>query len=296
MKECLFLIILFLSSSLNAYELAIAAQFRDEAPYLKEWIEYHHMIGVDHFWLYNNSSEDNWEEVLQPYMESGLVEVFYWPSERSNYQSYHTMANQDALRRAKGNTKWVALIDIDEFLLPMKEKTMPECLEKHFSKASAIYANWRMFGTGGIYIDPYQPIISKLTSCSFKHHPRNLVGKTILRPERTDIDKIWYEHYMPLLPDVPGYFDGNGEDLHYDGTTLLDVPKHCDKYLRINHYNLRDENFYQNIRLPRAKSGVYGDPVLFEEHHESFSLIKDQALINFIKKNYPEMYESFWKN
>src|SRR2546425_7193021 len=115
-KTFLFLCI---ASKFIGYELAIASQFRDEAPYLKEWVEYHHMVGVDHFWLYNNSSKDNWEEALQPYVDSGLVEVFYWPSETCNYQEFHTEANKDALRRAKGNTKWVALIDIDEFLVPM---------------------------------------------------------------------------------------------------------------------------------------------------------------------------------
>ncbi len=69
-------IFILICSQLIGYELGIASQFRDEAPYLKEWVEYHRMVGVDHFWLYNNSSIDNWEEVLQPYIDEGLVEVF----------------------------------------------------------------------------------------------------------------------------------------------------------------------------------------------------------------------------
>lgn len=294
--QIIFLIIFSLSSSLIGYELVIVAQFREEAPYLKEWIEYHRLIGVDHFYLYNNASSDAWEQVLQPYIDSGLVEVFDWPSPMQNFQEYHTRANRDALTRARGLAKWVALIDIDEFLLPMKEKTMTECLEKHFSCASAIYANWRMFGTGGLYLEPGQPLLNHLIACAFKNHPRNLVGKSLVRPDRTDIDQIWYEHYMPLLPGGTGYYNGNGEDMHYDGTTLLSVERHCDKYVRINHYNLRDENFYQNTRLYRAKNGIYGDLTLLEEHHESFSLIRDLAVINFLKKNHPDAYERFWQD
>lgn len=33
----------------DRYYLAAAAIFQDEAPYLKEWIEYHKLIGVEHF-------------------------------------------------------------------------------------------------------------------------------------------------------------------------------------------------------------------------------------------------------
>ena len=36
------------------YYCSICAIFRDEGTYLKEWIEYHRIIGIDHFYLYNN--------------------------------------------------------------------------------------------------------------------------------------------------------------------------------------------------------------------------------------------------
>lgn len=30
--------------------LAVCAIFRDEAPYLAEWIEFHRLVGVEHFY------------------------------------------------------------------------------------------------------------------------------------------------------------------------------------------------------------------------------------------------------
>ncbi len=174
----------------------------------------------------------------------------------------------------------------------MKEKTLTECLENHFSEASAIYANWRMFGTGKVELLPNDFLLTRLKACAFKHHPRNLVGKSIVRPERVNIDQIWYEHYMPLLQG--GYFNGDGEEMNYDGTTYLDVPKHADKFLRINHYSHRDETFFFNSRLAKAKAGIYGELELLLEHYDAFSMIRDTYLIRFIQKNYPEMYEKFW--
>jgi hypothetical protein len=39
--------------------LSICAIFKDEAPYLQEWIEFHRLLGVEKFYLYNNNSRDN---------------------------------------------------------------------------------------------------------------------------------------------------------------------------------------------------------------------------------------------
>ena len=49
-----------ISSEINKkYNLSICAIFKNEAKYLKEWIEYHRIFGVDHFYLYNIGSRDS---------------------------------------------------------------------------------------------------------------------------------------------------------------------------------------------------------------------------------------------
>ena len=46
-------------------KIAICAIFKDEAPYLLEWIAFHRMIGVDLFVLYNNGSNDGGAELVR---------------------------------------------------------------------------------------------------------------------------------------------------------------------------------------------------------------------------------------
>ena len=36
----------------SLYQLSLILIFKDEAPYLQEWLEYHLMLGVQHFYLY----------------------------------------------------------------------------------------------------------------------------------------------------------------------------------------------------------------------------------------------------
>jgi hypothetical protein len=55
---------------------AVAAIFRDEAKYLKEWVEFHLLVGFDLLYMFNNLSQDNYLEVLNPYIESGQVIAF----------------------------------------------------------------------------------------------------------------------------------------------------------------------------------------------------------------------------
>lgn len=292
MKFILLYCLLFgsLVQNLVAHELAIVSMFRNTAPYLKEWVEYHHMIGVDHFWLYNDASTDNWEEVLRPYIKKGIVEVFYWPAGKPDWVPRQMEAFRDGIRRGVGTTKWVALIDQDEFILPMQDRSITECLKKHFSKAPAVYVNWRNFGTNGICVPRGLPLLSRLTACSIKRHSRNHVGKSIVRPEYVDIHRIWYPHHFPLLKGAK-YFDGDGnKTLIADGMDWKPDRKHHDRYIRINHYAFRDEKYFREIRLPRDSH-----PQLILKQHHAYNRRQDRTILSFIKKRYPNQYKKLWK-
>ena len=59
--------------------LVACAIFRDEAPFLAEWIAFHRLVGVDHFFLYDNGSQDEPESVLAPFLAEGCVTLKPWP-------------------------------------------------------------------------------------------------------------------------------------------------------------------------------------------------------------------------
>ena len=55
------------------YKVSVCAIFKNEAPYLKEWIEFNHLVGVEHFYMYNNNSEDDYLAVINPYIEKSWI-------------------------------------------------------------------------------------------------------------------------------------------------------------------------------------------------------------------------------
>jgi len=129
--------------------IAICAIFRNETLYFKEWIEFHVLQGISKFFLYQNNSTDNWEEVLSPYIQSGLVSLIEWPySNPSQFLAYqHCLGNL----QGKPNL-WVAFIDCDEFLFSPTCPTAAEGLDALVSEHpdwGAIGVNWMCFGSGG---------------------------------------------------------------------------------------------------------------------------------------------------
>lgn len=296
---------LLLPLYLLSYEISIVAIFQNEAPYLREWIEYHRLIGVDHFWLYNDNSKDDWNSVLQPYIDEGVVEFCDWSFGRKEGKSWfhiQTSAYKDGLKKALGKTRWVALIDADEFILPMQNRSLKECLEKHYKAASAIHITWRQFGTGGVYLKEGQSQLFHLINCAEKSYPDNAVGKTMLRVEDALIDTLNHVNFCPLKPGAL-YFDGDGNPIKMKGgeqekPSLLRYrfirdKKHHDKYVRINHYTFRDETYFQNVKLERKRRRGSSDEMTFHQYR-NYSVDADFKIIDFLKLYYPEACRTIW--
>lgn len=126
------------------YNVSICAIFKNEAIYLKEWIEFHKIIGVDHFYLYNNLSEDNYKEVLKPYIQEGTVEVIQWPYPQQQMEAY-----TDFIGNHASETKWVGFIDIDEFVIPKEDNNIYDFLNR-FEKYPAVLIYWKLYGSSGL--------------------------------------------------------------------------------------------------------------------------------------------------
>jgi len=126
--------------------LAICAIFRNEAPYLREWIEFHRLVGVERFHLYQNRSDDAYESIVRPYVDEGLVELTQWP----RLPPCHLQAYQHFISRYTGEPWWVAFIDCDEFLFSPCYPTVSEAITAIAAPAwGALGVNWMCFGASG---------------------------------------------------------------------------------------------------------------------------------------------------
>lgn len=212
------------------YNICICAIFRNEAPYLKEWIEFHKIVGVEHFYLYNNFSDDNYKEVLLPYVEDGTLDLKEWPYKQGQMQAY-----QDCITKYSGQTKWIGFIDLDEFVVPIKYNSIYEFLRKFEKNRPSVLLYWRLFGTSGkMDRDRNTLITEEFTSCWPKY---DTVGKCFFNTKyeyefdgkyNTDMHAFWGKYKGVFLPPV------NFEDRMVVGDRNI---VHTNDFpIQINHY------------------------------------------------------------
>ena len=165
--------------SVPPWYLSAMAVFKNEAPYLEEWLAFCVLEGIEHVLLYDNSSTDNFREVLQPWIDVGIVELFDWPLHWKN--GAQTKAFLDALERLRGRSRWTAFIDIDEFLFSPTGERLPDVLKQYEGHAGVI-VNWQCYGSSGHRIRPDGLTIESYTQRARTNWARNRRVKTIVDP------------------------------------------------------------------------------------------------------------------
>lgn len=223
--------------------LSIAAIYRNEARYLREWIEFHRLVGAERFFLYNNESTDEHMEVLTPYIADGTVVWEDFPGFPPQLRCY-----QHCVETRRHDARWMAFIDLDEFLFSPTGRPVPEILGE-YEEHPGVAVNCLQFGTSGHLTPPPGLVIENYTRRLALDRPRSRIAKTIVDPERTI---------------------GVGSNAHYfvyrDGATAVDERRRpvrsealaspSVELLRINHYFTRSqEERERKLAAPRVDTG-----------------------------------------
>jgi len=249
------------------HEIAIASVFKDEAPWLKEWIEYHKLLGVTHFRLYNNESSDDYLAVLDPYLKNQEVEVIDWPKgkyDHLNWAVYRQWpACKDAINHLRSVSKWVALIDIDEFILPLEEDNLPDFL-KRYEDVCGIVLSWQCFGTSYVHQIPQNRLmIEMLVRKAEEHSFRNLPVKSIVRADLVDLSKRgWPPHTVRYKLGKKVVFPNRVEREETLDISLWEIHP---EIAVINHYVHRTEDFFRNKKMQKKQSPRIWKNLMSEE-------------------------------
>ena len=164
------------------YDVALCAIFKNEADYLKEWIEYHRIAGVSHFYLYNNFSQDDYQTVLAPYIASGDVTLTDWPYPQGQMAAY-----KDCVRKAGKESRWIGFVDLDEFVVPVDDDHLYDFLKKFEKNRGSVLMYWKIFGSGGRMRRDLLGLVTEDFTVSWNKH--------------TDIGKCFYNTAYDFIPD-----------------------------------------------------------------------------------------------
>ena len=223
-----------------AHELAVLAVMKDEGAYLKEWLDFHILAGVEKFYLYDNESTDNTTEILKPYLERGIVEYKYWPGRAQQNPVYW-----DGLNRHKNDARWIAVIDLDEFVVPVQNKTITEFLHTLPRGARELVMTWVMYGSSGHVHKPDGLVIENFRCHADRTRPAGC--KSIVNP------RFITRWANPHINEVAGFIvDENGKKLGRIDQT--NNPPTYNK-IRCNHYVTKSFDEYMSRGTRMAVSG-----------------------------------------
>ena len=250
--------------------LSIMAIMKNEGPYIKEWLDYHILVGVEKFYLYDNESTDDTKRILEPYIKKGIVDYTYWPGKAQQMIAY-----TDAFNKHANDTKWMAIIDLDEFLVAADYDTIPEFLETLPKNFAELVIGWEQFGSSGHKTKPDGLVIE-----NYKYHAAKSWGiKSIVNP------RLVYETTNPHTHEVAGFMiDENGKRLgRIDQTENRNITTHK---IRINHYVTKSFDEY----IERMNKGTATkQPISEYRSLEKFKMydkneVYDNTMDKYVKK------------
>jgi hypothetical protein len=222
------------------YTLVIAAVFKNEALIFKEWINFHIKWGIEHFYLVDNYSTDNYLEIIKDYPVT-LFQNNLTLNKSNIYEHYFKELP----------SKWVALLDLDEFLWSPIYKNIQEILDDSFSQ---IKIDCLHFGSSGHIIQPESVVKSFTKRAKFN---KNNFYKSIYQTKYLCSFGI-YGHIV------------NGQTVQLN-TKLI-----------INRYPIQSFNFFMTIKSTRKdwsdRNGYKRDKTYFI--YQDINEIEDLRLSN----------------
>jgi hypothetical protein len=252
--------------------IAVVAIVKGEARYLDEWVAFHRLIGVDQFYVYDNGGDGAFAATSPPAPK--LVTVIPWLTSvaavNPQLSAYcHALANFGARHR------WMAFIDIDEFLFPLKTRSLPEAL-LNFSELPGIAVPWHMFGTSGHGTPPDDLVIaSYIRRAPFPpalNDSQLLQYKSVVDPAA--VAAVGDGHWFYAHDGGRAAYTEKGVRLH--GFNDREPAFASSEFLRLNHYftrseqefegkiargDLQGEHFFKRSRYENLRAAIECDPV-----------------------------------
>jgi hypothetical protein len=128
---------------------------------------------------------------------------------------------------------WVAIIDVDEFLVPVSGRSVPNILQA-LEAFPGITINWVVYGTNGKLHREPGLVMERFRNHAVWNHPATYFSKVIVNPRHVTRCDVHDHYYVGGAPSVNVLGAPNGMWL------FARVPVHS--VLRINHYWLKSRD------------------------------------------------------
>ena len=261
---------------MNQRYLTLAAIVRDQEHYVKEWLTFYHLVGVERFVIVLHKCSDKTEEKIRelPFQEKIHIHRVV------NGEQYAQLGAYLWILDNYGKfTRWMMFVDSDEFCFGTKEDDLKTILAD-YEQHGGLLAHWYQFGSNNHTLKPQGLSIEALTTRAHDRHNAHRSFKTILQP------RCFLKFRSPHLADT-------------NPLTVTEDHKEVKPYwywmgdrkptwnvIRVNHYHVRSMEDW----VERYHRGQCNDPrPPYEYGSQSFkdrdnNDVTDHAILRFAGK------------
>jgi len=255
----------------NRARLSVMAIFRNEGHVLREWIEHYRLLGVEHFYLIDNNSADQYEGEIIEYIEEGIVDLFMCP-----FDGYQIGAYTEMLTMLRRETEWVGVFDLDEFVYPRHGERLHDLLSE-YERQEAVLIPWLSFGSSGLQDQP-RSVVDGFVRRGAASASRSFL-KAISRPGQIE---TMSQHNPRTHRGEKVLSNGRAVD---DSLFIELKEEEVDQFRIVNnHYRLQSRRYFQDVKTARPE--VHEDVrdraktmAFFDQYDELWCRIEDRRLV-----------------
>ena len=302
------------------FTLVIVSMFKNESMILEEWIQYYIDQGVEHFYLIDNGSTDNYEEKINKYIDKITLikdsfrvkpdttnKLKMFDDEKKEYifkdSSLHTqliLPNKYFLEKVKNESKWTMFIDCDEYIYSPKSKNI-FCFLKNINEnekcdeITDIFIPWKIFGSSDLNKQPKSIIngftkrmdINEYKKRTLEHGNIRGHGKSITQTKYLTLLNIHKCNFCKprktVMPDG-SIVDNNDENIMTKFIKNLNYNEH---FIFCNHYMVMSKEYFFEHKTKRAAGCAQQGGNLSESYWKKNNKndVIDMSLKNYMYKN-----------
>jgi len=258
------------------YKISVLAMFKNESTIIKDWVEHYLREGVEHFYLIDNGSTDDYYEKIKMYNK--YITLTKDPT-RLPKGTQTFLFNKIYSETIKYETEWIIFCDIDEYIYARNgNNQIMDALNKLPRNVEKIWLPWKCFGSSGNKNQPNN-IIKYFTKRKKGYTKNDGFGKIICRT--SNLEKIMTCGHIVKLNENNIMYTANGQKLEdYD----LDEENCKSLNLHLNHYMLMSEEYYLTVKSIRGggESGLTSkyDINSFYNFDKEHNELIDNELVN----------------
>lgn len=261
------------------YSLAVLAIFKNESMIIKEWIEHYIWQGVEHFYLINNDSSDNYLNIIQPYINKGLIDLYHFPEKHKQEEHHNKVFNL-----IKQDIEWLIVCDLDEFWFGVK-KNLSNYIKELPKDINRIKLYWDLFGSSGYDKQPENIRTSFVYRKSEQIRTHSGFSKCILKANETILLDV-HDHYHKNY-DFSRSPKTNYKDTINEWKTVYDDLDN----IRLFHYQIMSKEYFSKVKMSRGDN-MYEDWDSLRSweyfNERDYNEIPDYTLSNLVINGYSD--------